>query len=174
MHVTHRGWFAQALAALIVFAAACGGGGDNASAGSGSGVTSLEDLDACALLTADEIRSATGHTPGAGSNPIEIENAPPMCAWPSSEGGVRQVVQLLVTYAPDATFEEYRDRMAQDQMAITRIDGPGRYTISINEVNMFQSIGDRRMIQVMVEPAAGIDPAAAAVALLRAAVGRVE
>jgi hypothetical protein len=180
MRVRHRGWCQQVLVSLAVIAAACGGSDGETPAGvtetaaRASRVTSLDDLDACSLLTADEIRSATGHAPGDGADPLTLQNAAPMCAWPSSDGSVRQVVQLLVTYAPDGTFEEYRDRMKQEQTAITRIDGPGRYTISISEVNMFQAIGDRRMLQVMVEPAAGIDPAAAAVALLRAAFARVE
>jgi hypothetical protein len=136
----------------------------------------LEDIDACALLTVDEIRSTTGHDPGSGANPVgTISGAAPICAWPSADATLGQVAQLLVSYANADTFEEYRQAMTQPGgTAFSQIDGPGRFTVLLNELGMVQSFGDRFMVQVMVSPAEGRDTIAAATSLAAAALARLE
>ncbi|MGE0704543.1 MAG: hypothetical protein AB7F99_02790 [Vicinamibacterales bacterium] len=157
---------------LLLAASACGGGGESTErATSGD----LAALDACLLITTDEIRTATGRETAAGVDPVAgLTGAAPMCAWVSADGTGVQVAQLLVSAGTPDSFEEYRDRMAQSQITITQIDGPGRYTVSIGEASMIQSIGDRFMVQVMVEPAEGTDHLAAATTLTRAALDRLE
>jgi len=146
-----------------------------AAAARGTGTGQLADVDACQLLTADEIRSATGHAPGDGANPLpNLSQRPAMCAWPSADGKVQQVVQVLVTNAPSGTFDAYRDLMAREQITITQIDGPGRFTVEIEGGSMIQSLGDRFLVQVMVEPAPGTDRRAASVRLAEAALGRLQ
>lgn len=173
MHVRNPGL--SCLLVLVVAAAACGGDTGESGASSGaSASTSLTDLDVCALLTADEIRSATGLSPAAGTDPMESSNSVPLCMWPSAENNLRQVAQVLVTYAPAPTFEEYRASAAAEQLQVTRIEGPGRYTVQVEDLQMIQTIGETRMVQVMVETAPGIDPTAAAVSLAGTVLERVE
>ncbi|HSM59867.1 MAG TPA: DUF3558 family protein, partial [Longimicrobiales bacterium] len=162
-------------------AAGCAGGEEQepaeaASAAAGE-VVAVDDIDACTLLTADEIRSATGYDPGPGADPVaDISGAAPICAWPSADGSVHQVVQVLVAYATSDTYEEYLQAMAEQGVieGLSRIEGPGRFTVLLAGANMAQAHGERFMVQVMVEPAAGIDPVTAMTTLAGAALARIE
>ncbi len=155
---------------LLLAAAACGGETTQRATSA-----DLAAIDACLLMTTDEIRTATGREAAAGVDPVaELAGAAPMCAWAAAADAGLQVAQLLVNPGATGSFEEYRDRMAQSQVTITQIDGPGRYTVSIGEASMIQSMGDRFMVQVMVEPAEGTDHLAAATSLAGAALERLE
>lgn len=167
----------------LTLATACGGGDDQAqmenadpAANPDGGVAVLDDIDACSLLTAEEIRSATGYETGEGTDPVaDISGAAPMCAWPSADGSVNQVAQLLVSHASAESFEQHREYMAEQGVTgITQIEGPGRFTVRLDDTNMIQSFGNRFMVQVMLEPAEGIDVAAAATTLTRSALDRIE
>lgn len=160
---------------VISIAAGCGGGEEQTQSETASEFN-LADLDACTLLTLEEIRSATGYDPGAGTNPTaDVSGAAPMCAWPSADGSVDQIVQVMVTRATSDTYEEYRQSMAeQDITEFSQIEGPGRFTVLLEGVNMIHTFGERFMVQVLVEPAEGSDPVAAATALAGAALSRLE
>jgi hypothetical protein len=98
-----------------------------------------------------------------------------MCAWPSADGSVAQVAQVLVSWASADTFEDYRASMEAEGISEFReVEGPGRFNVLLDEVNIFQAFGERYMVQIAVEPASGHDPLAAATQLARAALGRVE
>jgi len=173
-------WFA----AVVVAAAGCGGSepapesSTASSSGSSSGVSqkALTDLDACSLLTAGEIEAATGHAPGSGSDPVKsVSGAAPICAWPSKDGAEHQVAQLLISWASARSLDEYREVMAKEGVtSIRQVDGPGRFTVLLEEMNMVQAFGDRFMVQTMVATKDGKDPVAAATALARAAMERLE
>jgi len=167
---------------ILAFAAGCGGGdeqGRTAAETSSSATDTrkmLADIDACTLLTPEEIQSATGHSPGSGIDPVKsISGAAAMCAWPSEDGSVHQVAQVLVSWASAKNFDEYRQAMEKEGVTtIRQVDGPGRFTAVLEDMRMVQVFGERFMVQTMVEPREGTDPVAAATALAAAALERVE
>ena len=168
---------------LMAGSAGCGGGGDETSTGTSPGSSeeassqeSLTELDACTLLTAGEIESATGYAPGAGSDPVKnVSAAAPICAWPSKDGSVHQVAQVLVTWSSARSFEEYREMMAKEGVTgLRQVDGPGRFTVLLEDMNMVQAFGERYMVQTMVEVTEGKDRVTAGTTLATAALGRIE
>lgn len=169
---------------LAAAAAGCGGGEDrgeaarttSGSSGAADDQKTLTDLDACTLLTAEEIESATGYAPGEGSDPVKsVSGAAPICAWPAKDGSVHQVAQVLVSWSASKTFDDYRQLMAKEGVTkIRQVDGPGRFSVVLEEMNMVQAFGERFMVQTMVEAKDGRDPVEAAVALAAAAMERVE
>jgi len=175
--------YRSGLAGLILaIAAGCGSGdeqGRPAAETSSSGIESrktLADIDACTLLTAGEIQSATGYSPGAGIDPVKsISGAAAMCAWPSEDGSVHQVAQVLVSWASAKDFEAYKQAMEKEGVTgIRQVDGPGRFTAVLEDMRMVQAFGERFMVQTMVEARDGTDPVAGATALAKAALERVE
>jgi hypothetical protein len=168
-------------ALLFTAAAACSGGDqdadiDDSSAAPSERATVLDDLDACALLTDDEILAATGHEPGPGTDPgADIRDAVPACEWPSADGSVGQVAQVLVGPTTADSFEEHRDAMMADGLeGLREIEGVGRFASFLESVNMLYAFGETHMVTVTVEPAPGHDAVAAATALARAVLERVE
>lgn len=181
MRLDHVSRLGRLLATVAVAAAAACAGGEErepaeAASEAAGEVVDLEDLDACTLLTPEEIRAATGYDPGAGTDPTaDVGGAAPMCAWPSADGSVDQVVSVLVAFATYDTYEEYREAMAQEGVTeFSQVDGPGRFTVLLDGVNMIQAYGERFVVEVMVEPAEGVDPVAAMTTLAGAALGRIE
>ena len=83
-----------------------------------------------------------------------------MCHWDSA--------QLLVTHAGWKTYEDYdaaNRRTLEEQYDPTqyqRLDAPGRFTVVLKDAGMVQTVGERYMVQVAVQPAEGQDVVAAA------------
>jgi hypothetical protein len=162
---------------MVATAPACAGGDDEAAVSeTGSTSGSLEDIDACALLTSDEIRAATGQEPGTGIDPMDgVSASAPICAWPSADGSITEIAQILVSIASADSYESYRQSMEQEGFTdLQQVDGPGRFNALLGGLNMLQSFGERFMVQVMFEPAPGRDFVEAATELTRAALGRLE
>ncbi|HXE80516.1 MAG TPA: DUF3558 family protein [Vicinamibacterales bacterium] len=171
-----------AAVALVLGLWGCGGGdpSDRPSASSGGARADRQDelteMDACALLTVEEIEAATGHAPGKGEDPVkEVESAAPMCTWPSADGKVPQVVQLLISWSGATDYESYRDAMVKEGVAnLRKVDGAGRFAVLLEDMNLVQAFGERYMVQTMVSAGDGKDPVEGAVALARAAMDRLE
>ncbi|HLT89437.1 MAG TPA: hypothetical protein VKZ85_00725 [Woeseiaceae bacterium] len=141
-------WF---LAAAFTLA----GCGDGESAAPAAG--SLQDIDACALLTAAEIEAATGIAPGPAENQGG-RNAPPMCNWPSQDGAYPFAASLLVTVS--ANYTSYEQALAAwqesaadmgmdfDWAMYEEVDGPGTVNAWMADAGMLQAHRGDRMVQV--------------------------
>jgi hypothetical protein len=170
------------LAILLAVLAACAGeeAPDAASQEAPPATSSDEPLDACSLLTVDEIRAATGHDVGAGVMTGQGEGSS-MCSWPSADGSNEHAVQVSVVRAAYDTYDEYAAAMAADGVmaGYRQIEGPGRFSTLIEETTIVQSYGETYMVQVTLDgllPSglALADGVAASVELARAALARVE
>lgn len=142
---------ATSMAALILLT----GCGDGKSAPPDA---SLETIDACALLTAEEIKKATGITPGAPQD--QSGSGPPMCIWPSQDGSYPFGVNLLVAPSLDYTSfdaalaewqESARDMdMEFDTADYQEVDGPGDVNAWLREAGMLQAHRGDRMVQIFL------------------------
>jgi hypothetical protein len=72
----------------------------------------LEAIDACALLTAEEIEQATGKAPGA-PEPKKVGDIVPSCRWPAADGSSTQIVHVLVGRTGPATYEAFLENMKE-------------------------------------------------------------
>ncbi|HEX6106230.1 MAG TPA: hypothetical protein VFZ26_11650 [Gemmatimonadales bacterium] len=163
------GWMAVVLAVSL---SGCAGDSKPQPGAAAAGRAALTEVDACALLQASEISEATGREAGTGAPPAGPEGSPPMCHWDSA--------QLLVTHAGWKTYEDYdaaNRRTLEEQYDPTqyqRLDAPGRFTVVLKDAGMVQTVGERYMVQVAVQPAEGRDVVAAATRLSGLALDRLE
>jgi hypothetical protein len=165
-------------ALLAVVLGACGG--DTPSAPPS---TALDEVDACALLTAEEIEEATGIAPGApdDSGPA---SGPPMCNWPAADNSHPFAVSLLV--APSDNYTSFDGALARwqesaegmgmefDANDYQEVEGPGTVNSWMEEAGMLQAHRGNRMVQVFAQVAPDRDGLAASTALARHAMARLK
>ncbi len=96
-------FFALATAGLSL--TGCGG----ESPGPGSTANLADDVDSCTLLTAAEISSTTGVTPGEQERPNPGLNN---CQWPGP-GSPLPLVYIGLSYKTADSWEEYRKNMIE-------------------------------------------------------------
>jgi hypothetical protein len=142
-------------------------------------VGSLADLATCELLTSAEIEAATGVAPGPGQVERPVEDAPPMCQWPSADGETEQLVHLIVTVNAYDDFADlaraYEEELGGALEGLREIDGIGDFAAWAGDEQwgVLQVYEGGRMLQVSAEPAAGRDRIAASRALAEKALPRL-
>lgn len=84
--------------AAAVGACAGGDGSENAAPGAAASSASTGSVDACALLTSEEIEEVMGWAPGApDGTPGAVGSR---CRWEAASGDLRSVDLMLMTRAP--------------------------------------------------------------------------
>lgn len=137
------------LAAILsaFVALACGRSSSESTTGSRSG-TERDPQETCALLTAEDIQSVLGTTPGAP----RFEK--PQCIWASADGSQDHLVQLIVTSAYYRSYDDiakaYRETMdgADPAKAMHPIEGAGLFAVGYSEMPMVQIYTGSSMVQV--------------------------
>lgn len=120
---------------------------------------SLDTIDACALLTTAEIEGATGITPGTPED--QTGSGPPMCIWPSQDGGYYFAANVLV--APSNNYTSFDEALAEwqemagdmgvefDAAEYQQVDGPGDVNAWLHETGMLQAHRGNRMVQIWLQ-----------------------
>jgi hypothetical protein len=130
-------------------------------------------LDACALLTRDEVADVLGATPGdaiVGMNEPGDEQLAQVsqCTWPAQ--GAERTLSLLVRRAPTdqntpAAIDQVRETLRSAGLTLEDADGPGDVTFwTGTELHVFR--GQREYVTVGLT---GFDDRAAALAAARRA-----
>ena len=167
------------MAALLAMAlGACGGETPSASPSA-----ALDEIDACALLTAAEIEEATGIAPAAPDDRGPA-SGPPMCNWPAADNSYPFAVSLLI--APSDNYTSFdgalaRWRESSEGMGMEfnasdykEVEGPGTVNSWMEEAGMLQAHRGNRMVQVYAQVAPDRDRLAASTALARHAMARLK
>jgi hypothetical protein len=68
----------------------------------------LKAIDACALLTAEEIEQAPGEPEAK-----KVGEVVPTCSWPAADGSSSQIVHILVGRTGPATYEAFLENMKE-------------------------------------------------------------
>jgi hypothetical protein len=116
---------------LSLLIAACGGGSESRSETASAGEAEDEDIDACTLLTAEEIQAAAGWAPDTSAS--KAYGTTRTCAYHGKDVMKQSVVLVLARPAPkvstSAELAARRNEQAQRQpdikMVITPIEGLG-------------------------------------------------
>ena len=119
---------------VAMLLAACGGGDSSSRSETGSvsaGAADDQDVDACSLLTSDEIQAAMGWTPDTSSG--KSYGTTTTCAYHGKDAVKQSVVLVLARPAPkvstSAELAERRNEQAKRQpdikMVITPLEGLG-------------------------------------------------
>lgn len=162
--------------------AACGGDSGSSTSGGAASSAALETLTACSLLTAEEIRSATGRAPAEGKDMSQVGGRLPICNWPPADGETYDsLVNLLVTVNAYDSYAEFLESARSSPVAgafsddaVEEVSDVGDFGVWMREASMLQIYAGDRMVQVTVTPAIGRDALAAARTLGTAAIGRVK
>ena len=163
--------------------AACGGEEPATSSSAASPSAALEEIDACALLTAAEIEEATGIVP-AGPDDTGPGSGPPMCSWPAVDDSYPFTVSVLVSFSDNytsfdeamASWQESAEGMGMefDTGDYEEVEGPGTVNAWLKEMGMLQAHRGNRMVQVYARVAPDRDALEASTALARHAMARLE
>ena len=117
------------LAALLL--TACGGGSDAGAGGGSTADAGDEDLDACTLLTGEEIQAATGWAPDTSAG--KSYGTTRTCAYHGADALKQSVVLVVARPAPKvsssaelaARRNEQAARQPDIKMVITPVEGLG-------------------------------------------------
>ena len=168
---------AISLAGVLVLAG-CSDGGQAASP-----ATPLAEIDACALLTAEEIEAATGIAP-APPEQDGPKSAVPMCNWPAAVQGYPFALNLLI--APSDNYSSFDGALAKwqesaesmefpfDPNDYQEVGEPGTVNAWMHEAGMLQAHRGNRMVQVYAQVTPDRDRLEASVALARHVLSRLD
>jgi hypothetical protein len=172
---------AARVAALLVAAATCGCGGDAPPAAEpGTGAPPAADattpgpLDACAVVTRDQVAEVLGTTPGDAivgmTEPGDQTLAQvSQCTWPAQDSD--RTLSILIRRAPTdqntpAAIEQVRETLRSAGLTLRDTDGPGDVSFwTGSELHVFR--GQREY--VIIQLGGFEDPQAALAGARRAA-----
>ena len=167
-----------ALLGAVLSLAACGGSDAETSPS-----VAIQEIDACALLTAAEVEAATGVSPGP-PEAVRISGGPPICNWPAADGSNAAFLTVLV--APTRHFESYDAALAMwqesaagagmdfDPADYEEVEGVGDVGAWLREAEMLQAHRGDRMVQVATRVAPDRDVRQASIELARHALTRLD
>ncbi len=89
--------------ALAILIAACGS--ENAPSDTMPSATKAIQVDACALLTHEEIETRIGKVPGTPE--AAMFGAIPTCTWPSADGSELQILHVSVARRATADYDTF-------------------------------------------------------------------
>lgn len=149
--------------ALITLSGGCGAAAPDDAAGGAPARAAGAPADACALLTPADIRDVLGAEVGAPAyGPGSMPGGPiSICQWPRSAGETIPFVQVSVTPNAATSYADWMAGMARDlgepiDPAISRqVDGIGDWAVYDSESRTLLVGVGRRLLHVMVPPAAG-------------------
>ena len=121
--------YSQLVALLLT--AACGGGSGSHADGGSTADAGNQDLDACTLLTAEEIQAATGWAPDTSAG--KAYGTTRTCAYHGQDAMKQSVVLVVARPAPKvstsaelaARRNEQAQRTPDIKMTITPVEGLG-------------------------------------------------
>jgi hypothetical protein len=119
---------------IVLLLAACGGGDSSekrTETGSAASASNGDDLDACSLLTPEEIQAAAGWTPDTAD--ADTHQTTKTCTYTGPNALKQSIVIVVARPVPEmsssAEWAEYRNKQAQRQpdfkMIITPVEGLG-------------------------------------------------